>query len=74
MKKETWYVHSNKYNSNHSENCSISTDPKCEGWCTDSGATGYGIPRDLALWICDKLNASKDNSPYQGCWMGWEKI
>ena len=34
------------------------------GWDTDSGTDGYGLPKELAQWICDILNESGKDCPY----------
>lgn len=43
------------------------------GWNTDSSAHGYGLPKKLAQWICDKLNSIDDECPYIMTWGEWEK-
>ncbi len=43
------------------------------GWSTDMGYNGYGIPYNVAKWICDRLNESNQKCPYEqdddGCWI-----
>jgi hypothetical protein len=52
---------------------SITTDKRHPGWNTDSGYVGYGLPKELAQWICDILNEHGKNCPYtmQDGW--WDK-
>lgn len=42
----------------------ITTNEAFCGWDTDSGTGGYGIPRELAEWVCDKLNTQHEKPPY----------
>lgn len=50
----------------------ITQNDKYSGWDTDHGAYGYGLPKELAQWICDQLNNSKEECPfkmYLGVWV-----
>lgn len=50
----------------------ITQNPKYPGWDTDHGEYGYGLPKELAQWICDQLNNSKIKCPFkmeQGSWV-----
>lgn len=74
--KMKWYVHldreeSKEYESEH--RYSITMEPGHEGWHTDSGYQGYGLPKELAQWICDTLNEHGKDCPYKmyGGW--WDK-
>jgi hypothetical protein len=45
------------------------------GWKTDSGYDGYGLPKELAQWICDILNESEKKCPFSISEYGsWEKL
>lgn len=44
---------------------SITLNEKYGGWRTDSGYPGYGLPKDLAQWICDVLNKFGHDCPYE---------
>lgn len=72
MRKEKWYIHCDDEDQNR--DYSITVDADRGGWCTDSGSPGYGLPKELAQWICDQLNASKEICPFKGDWYGWKKI
>jgi hypothetical protein len=55
------------------ESYSITLNKKWGGWNTDSGYEGYGLPKELAIWICDILNQSDEKPPYEmdkyGSWV-----
>ena len=52
----------------------ITTNSKYEGWETDGNFNGYGLPKELAQWICDILNADGSNPPYiMDQWGSWRK-
>ena len=52
----------------------ITLDAKTPGWRTDSGYEGYGLPKPLAQWICDRLNESDVECPYKmNTWEGFKK-
>lgn len=51
----------------------ITTDPEHAGWETDGGADGYGLPKELAQWICDKLNNCGEEPQYVKDFFKWEK-
>lgn len=34
----------------------ITNNPDKNGWNTDGGFDGYGLPKELAQWICNILN------------------
>lgn len=66
----------------HQDRCEGETDIDCytitlkegrRGWNTDSGARGYGLPKELAQWICDILNKSGEDCPYTTDGWEWEK-
>ena len=52
---------------------SISTDPEYGGWRTDSGYEGYGLPKELAQWMCDVLNKHGADCPYEFSQGWWSK-
>lgn len=73
-----WHVHldrdENEFNKDDGDHrYSLTLNPKHEGWCTDSGYQGYGLPRELAQWICDIVNEHGKDCPYEmyGGW--WSK-
>lgn len=43
----------------------ITTNSRYAGWNTDGGYPGYGLPKELAQWICDRLNESNEECPYK---------
>jgi hypothetical protein len=49
-------------------------DVDCGGWKTDSGYDGYGLPKELAEWICKILNESNTECPYVNNNGYWEKV
>jgi hypothetical protein len=51
---------------------SITIDPHFEGWRTDSGYDGYGLPKELAQWICDILNKHGNDCPYEMSYGYWK--
>jgi hypothetical protein len=64
-----WKVHIDT-DSIDGNRASLTLDVKYGGWQTDGGYEGYGLPKDLAQWICDVLNERND-CPYimfHGCW------
>jgi hypothetical protein len=70
--KEIWYPHAED---DEERSWSISTIQEYGGWHTDSGSKGYGLPKELAQWICEKLNSTKEICPYKNTYTGtWEKI
>jgi len=71
-KKEKWHIHCD--DDDKSRDYSISLDPGRCGWITDSGARGYGFPKEVAQWICDQLNNSQAICPFVGDYSGWEKL
>lgn len=54
---------------------SITLGKEYGGWNTDSGYEGYGLPKELAQWICDTLNKNNESCPYKmNKWGSWQKI
>jgi len=51
----------------------ITTHPEHDGWETNGGADGYGLPKELAQWICDKLNNCGEQPPYIKYFFNWKK-
>ncbi len=74
-KHKKWFVVKDSAASEGSEeNYTISLDPKREGWETDSGAVGYGLPKEVAEWIVDVLNSTRgDCGYYMDKWGFWHK-
>lgn len=68
-----WCIHLDRERSDEEEyRWSITQDPSRTGWETDSGYCGYGLPKELAQWICDRLNESEIECPYKmkmGIWV-----
>jgi hypothetical protein len=46
----------------HGKNCTWTITPSAdsEGWETDSGAEGYGLPEDIAKAIVDVVNSARE--------------
>jgi len=66
-----WFIHSED---GFGHDCSsISMIPNTAGWETDSGYKSYGLPKELAQWICDRLNESDVECPFTQDWRGWIK-
>lgn len=65
MKKEyKWSLHLETSHCDDGESrYSLTTDSKYAGWNTDSGYNGYGLPKELAEWICKILNKSNEEPP-----------
>jgi hypothetical protein len=71
--KKKWKIHLDR-EEDYGDNCySITLNEKYEGWRTDSGYAGYGLPKELAQWICDKLNKHGDDCPYHMDNGFWQK-
>lgn len=72
-----WHVHLDREDNDpeyaEEPRYSITTNPKYEGWKTDSGSMGYGLPKELAQWICDVLNKHGKDCPYKMSYDCWEK-
>lgn len=72
-----WYIHLDWDNPNDyldEPNYTITTNPDKRGWCTDMGSKGYGLHKEIAQWICDKLNECGEEPPYIVNEYGfWEK-
>ena len=65
--KNKWYIKQNRYFSEEAEKLhsyTITTDPEFCGWETDHGYDRYGLPKELAQWICDVLNESGKEPPF----------
>ncbi len=71
-----WYAHQDRDPELESiESYTLTTNPDKEGWNTDSGYAGYGLPKELAQWICDILNQSGKKCPYEQDRFGlWVKV
>ncbi len=64
--KETWHIHLDREDDDYIDNrFSLTLNKNEPGWNTDSGYVGYGLPKDLAQWICDTLNKSPHECPYK---------
>lgn len=70
-----WNIHQDREEDDPDlESYSITLNPEYGGWNTDSGYNGYGLPKQLAKWICKILNDSKQVPPYQMDQYGyWKK-
>ena len=68
-----WFVHLDDNIDDGEQRYSITLKENVPGWRTDSGYVGYGLPKELAQWICDTLNKHGKDCPYEmdefGCWM-----
>ncbi len=51
----------------------ITNNPEHYGWDTDGGYGGYGLPKELAQWICDVLNKADQDCPYFNTGWGYWK-
>lgn len=52
----------------------ITLNENYTGWNTDSGYDGYGLPKELAEWICETLNTYGKDCPFTMCKYGiWER-
>ena len=70
-----WYIKQDRYSNKKNDELdswTITTNPDYCGWKTEAGFQGYGLPKELAQWICDKLNQC-DNPPYIRKKGRWEK-
>lgn len=63
-----WYIHidrdESEFEGYSDDRYSITTNRKYRGWNTDSGQEGYGLSKELAQWICDKLNECGEEPPF----------
>lgn len=69
-----WVPHLDREDDNGEDAWSITNNPEYSGWNTDSGYTGYGLPFELAQWICDQLNKTEEKCPYKNNEGYWEKL
>ncbi len=61
-----WKIYQDREpNDDEIDSFSLTLNDEYEGWNTDSGYGGYGLPKELAQWICDALNESKIPCPYK---------
>lgn len=67
-----WKIHLDREDSDE-YSYSITLNEEYGGWRTDSGYPGYGLPKDLAQWICDILNKHQDECPFNMDSGYWEK-
>ena len=63
-KEMKWEIHLDREESDD-EAYSITLNKEYGGWNTDSGYPGYGLPKELAEWICQTLNDHGKNCPYK---------
>ncbi len=68
-----WKIHQDReIDDPEIDSYTLTTQTDKGGWHTDSGYNGYGLPKNLAQWICDVLNESNKECPYKmdsyGCW------
>lgn len=74
MKNEKWKVHYDWEEENDEfdiHSYTITLNEKYRGWNTDNASARYGLPKELAQWICDKLNSIDEEIPFimkDGCW------
>ena len=69
-----WKIHQDREKEDDSlHSYSITLDVNYEGWRTDSGYDGYGLPKELALWICEVLNESTKECPFTFKFGYWKK-
>lgn len=75
--KAEWHIYQERFpNSDELDSWTITNNPNIEGWDTDSGYDGYGLPKELAQWICDILNESNKKCAWarqRGVWKKNEK-
>jgi hypothetical protein len=65
-KSMRWKIHQDIGIENEQiQSFSITLNPEYCGWNTDSGYEGYGLPKELAEWICNILNQSEETCPYE---------
>lgn len=72
-----WFIKQDRFFSREDQELhswTITTDPEYCGWETDSGHEKYGLPKELAQWICDRLNECGQEPPYKTTWhTEWKK-
>lgn len=69
-----WVIHLDREEADPDNACwSISLNANQPGWYTDRGYQDYGLPKELAQWICDTLNESNKECPYETDWNGFKK-
>jgi hypothetical protein len=77
--RNKWYIKQDRYYSPEralQHSFTITLDPEAPGWNTDFGYEVYGLPKELAQWICDILNKSEKECPFHmkcGKWVKNEK-
>lgn len=76
-KKKVWVAVSEEDDNESDAVWTISLTPLYPGWDIEKGIStpnyGYGLPKKLAEWVCDKLNEVGDDCGYHmnnlGQWM-----
>ena len=74
--RSEWHIKQDRYFSPENEQLhsyTITNDLNFCGWNTDSGYDGYGLPKELAQWICDILNESGKEPPFIMKSYTWKK-
>ena len=69
-----WQIHQDREATNEEiSSFTLTLNKEHQGWNTDSGYEGYGLPKELAQWICDTLNKHGKDCPYKmekyGSWV-----
>jgi hypothetical protein len=70
--EKKWRIHLDR-KEDYDQACYSISNVKGPGWNTDSGHAGYGLPIDLAKWICDQLNKAEDCGWKADEWGHWVK-
>ena len=70
-----WQIHQDRnFELPNIDSYTITQKKDKAGWKTGSGCEGYGLPKELAQWICDRLNESNEICPYYMSEYGdWKK-
>lgn len=70
-----WNIYIDREQEYEGDRYSITLNKEYPGWNTDSGYEGYGLPKELAQWICDTLNNHGNDCKYHMDNYGnWEKL
>ena len=72
MTKQKWVIHQRPLNDNDDYKITISPGSQCHHSMNIDD--DYDWPKELAQWICDQLNNSKEKCPFMNDGWGWQKL
>jgi hypothetical protein len=72
-KTTKWFIHVDDKNPDPDTPYTITSDPRYEGWNTNSGCPGYGLPKQMAEELCEILNKHPEFSWKLNKYGDWKK-